>query len=595
MAGPAPTAFAIRGSVCLLLGGLVVASVPLVTSNAYYLFLLTFAGIYLLAAIGYNVVAGYTGIISLAHGALVCLGAYTTAILTVSHGWPFWPAALASMAVGGVASAIVSLPALRLSSWYFVLITIVFTTTVTALVTDLRDLTGGYGGIVGVPAPALFAHKFTLAQMFWLVVALNVAAWWVLGNIVNSRIGWSLRAVRDSSITALANGVSVAKARIFAFVFAGAAAGLAGALFAVVKEVVTPEDFPFSFSIFFLFIVVLGGSARLSGPLLGVIAFYIAPELLGSLKEDRMVVYGLGLLAVSVFLPEGIAGKMASLWEARRAGERHKRPLADPPRSTKAKLRPVAGAELRVQSLTKRFGGVIALDGVSTTVAAGSIHAIVGPNGSGKTTFLNLVSGLYRTDGGSIHLGGVELVGLAPQQIARLGVRRTFQTPKLLGDLTVLENIRFGAYDQEASSGLDIALTLPRARREAAAFEAEAFALLALVGLSERAGDRAADLPHGQQRLVEIARALAGRPRLLLLDEPAAGLSMGELKKLGAVLQEIRRLGFTVVIVEHHIELVLEVAQAAMVLDYGRLLVEGSPQSVFRDEAVVKAYTGARA
>jgi branched-chain amino acid transport system permease protein len=273
MAGPAPTAFAIRGSVCLLLGGLVVASVPLVTSNAYYLFLLTFAGIYLLAAIGYNVVAGYTGIISLAHGALVCLGAYTTAILTVSHGWPFWPAALASMAVGGVASAIVSLPALRLSSWYFVLITIVFTTTVTALVTDLRDLTGGYGGIVGVPAPALFAHKFTLAQMFWLVVALNVAAWWVLGNIVNSRIGWSLRAVRDSSITALANGVSVAKARIFAFVFAGAAAGLAGALFAVVKEVVTPEDFPFSFSIFFLFIVVLGGSARLSGPLLGVIAF----------------------------------------------------------------------------------------------------------------------------------------------------------------------------------------------------------------------------------------------------------------------------------------------------------------------------------
>jgi branched-chain amino acid transport system permease protein len=576
-----------RRSSYLLAGAACIALVPLLVSNGYLMFLLTLSGIYVLAGMGYNVVAGYTGIISLAHGALICVGAYATAILTVKYGWPFWPAAVVSTLVGMAASALVSLPALRLSSWYFVLITIVFTTTVTALVADLRELTGGYGGIVGVPPPSVLGVKFATPHMFWLVLGLNVAVWWVLGNLIDSRIGWSFRAVRDSTISALTNGVSTAMVRLFAFVFAGGVAGLAGALFASLKVVVTPEDFPFQFSIFFLFVVVLGGPARLAGPLLGVLAFYVLPELLGGLKEYRMIIYGVGLLAVSVFLPEGIAGKLGQLARGRRT----------PPKIVHGgvTLRPIAGAGLRIDDLIKRFGGVTALDSVSVTVAASTIHAIVGPNGSGKTTLLNMVSGLYPADGGTIRLDTIELVGRAPQNIARLGVRRTFQTPKLLAELSVLENVRFGAYDQEKSTGIGIALALPGARREARRLEQEAMGLLALVGLAERASEPAGDLPHGQQRLVEIARALAGRPRLLLLDEPAAGLSMGELQRLGDIMREIRRLGVTLVMVEHHIELVVDVAQTVMVLDQGRLLIEGTPEEVFRSESVISAYTGTHA
>jgi len=572
------------------------ALIPVLTTNSYYLFLLAFSGVYMFAAMGYNVIAGYAGIISLAHGALLCMGAHATAILTVTYGWSFWPAALVSAAVGVIASAVISLPALRLSSWYFVLITIAFTTAVTAMVTDLRGLTGGYGGIVGVRPPSLFGSAFTTREMFWLILTLNVVTWWILSNLIHSRIGWSLRAIRDVNVSA-ANGVSVVNVRLFAFLFAGGVAGLAGALFAVLKIVVTPEDFPFDFSIFFLFVIVLGGSARLSGPLLGVLAFYVLPELLGSLKEYRMIVYGVGLLAFSVFLPEGIAGGFATLARRWRLTN-WLSPSGDI--STYAKLGAFAlpesrkGAALSIDDVSKEFGGVRALDSVTVAVESGEIYAIVGPNGSGKTTLLNMISGLYRPTSGTVRLDAVELKGQKPEKVARLGVRRTFQTPKILRELTVLENVRFGAYDLESASGVELAFALPRARAENASLNANAFELLTLVGLQGRAFDRAEELPHGQQRLVEIARALMGRPRLLLLDEPAAGLSLGELERLGALMREIRRRGVTLVMVEHHIELVADVAQSVTVLEQGRVLVTGDPATVFQHPEVIAAYTGAK-
>lgn len=596
LASPVPRLPAVRIAVAAII---LLAGVPLLIPDSYYLFLLTFAGIFVLAAMGFNILAGYTGIISLAHGAMFCIGAYTTAILTVKYGWSFWPAAVAAVAVTSVVSALISLPALRLSSWYFVLITIAFTTTVTALVSDPRALTGGYGGIQGIPSPELLGFKFRSEHMFWLVLALNVGVWWVIANLVNSRVGWSLQAIRDSSICARTIGVSFTRMRLFAFVFAGSIAGLSGALYAVMKVVVTPEDFPFDFSIFFLFILILGGSARLSGPLLGVIAFYIVPELLGSLKEYRMIIYGVGLLAFSVLLPEGIAGGLDNLrrrYALRNplAGSSAPVPAPVPPASQHAAhmVPPVAGMSLRVDKVSKAFGGVRAVNDVTLTVAGGSVRAIVGPNGSGKTTLLNLISGLYPASEGAILLGDTRLTDLPAHRIARLGVRRTFQTPKLLGALSVLENVQFGAYDREQSMGVEVALSLPRARAEREELRAQALALIALVGLADRANDRASELPHGQQRLLEIARALMGRPRLLLLDEPAAGLSMGELERLAELIKEIRRLGVTLVMVEHHVELVMGVAQEVTVLDQGKVLASGAPEEVFRNPLVVSAYTG---
>ncbi|VTU39959.1 branched-chain amino acid ABC transporter ATP-binding protein/permease [Variovorax sp. PBL-E5] len=582
---------------------LVLAGIGAALWNSYYLLLMTFAAIYVLAAVGLNLLTGYAGIVSIAHGALVCVGTYATAIATVHYGWNFWPAMLLSAAVGLVFSTLLALPALRLSSWYFVLITIAFSLAVTAMLNDLRSFTGGYGGIVGVAKPSVLGLKLDGFGLFALVLAAVALLCWVTHNIIDSRLGWALRSIREGDVRARANGVSTARLRLFAFAMSGAIAGLAGAFYASAKGVVTPEDFSFDFSIFFLFVVVLGGPARLAGPLLGVAAFYVLPEMLGSLKEYRMIAYGVGLLVFSVFLPEGLAGAIAALDErraARRAAARVGQRCAGPSAATTprdpvaAPAERVTGVGIEVRDLVKQFEGVRALDGVSLDVRPGSIHVIVGPNGSGKTTLLNMISGFYPCTSGSIRLDGTEITGRGPTSIARMRVQRTFQTPKLLGELTLLENVRFGGYVREQSTGLELALRLPRARREAANLDAEALRWLALVGLADRAHERAAGLPHGQQRLVEIARALIGQPMLLLLDEPAAGLSMNELDELGDLMRAIRQMGTTLIMVEHHIELVADVADSVTVLDQGRILAEGTAEEVFNSAEVVRAYTGAK-
>lgn len=598
-AAPMPPPPAVRARLpaltTVVCAALIAAGLAAALSSSYFLMLMTFAAIYVLAAMGLNLLTGYAGIVSVAHGALICVGSYACAIATVRLGWSFWPAAALSAAVGMGFSALLGLPALRLSSWYFVLITIAFSLSVTAMINDLRALTGGYGGIVGIPPPALFGLPLEGFALLALVAAATALLWWAMRNLLHSRVGWALQSIREGDVRAQANGVSTARLRLFAFAFSGAIAGLAGAFFASAKTVVTPEDFSFDFSIFFLFVVVLGGGARLAGPLLGVAAFYVLPELLGSLKEYRMIAYGVGLLAFSVLLPEGLAGALAAIDE-RRAQRARPAPAADGAAAVQAQPAPaVAGMAVDVRELVKDFGGVRALDGVSVNVRPGHIHAIVGPNGSGKTTLLNLISGFYRPTSGAVDLGGVPAHTRGPTDIARLGVQRTFQTPRLMGELSVLDNVRFGGYVRERASGLELALRLPRALYESRAFDAEAMRLLATVGLAARAHERAALLPHGQQRLVEIARALLGRPRLLLLDEPAAGLSLGELDELGALMRAIRGTGITLVMVEHHIELVADIADTVTVLDRGRVLAEGTPQQVFADPAVIAAYTGGSA
>jgi ABC-type branched-subunit amino acid transport system ATPase component len=268
---------------------------------------------------------------------------------------------------------------------------------------------------------------------------------------------------------------------------------------------------------------------------------------------------------------------------------------APPARAARAEAAPVAGAALEVEGARKRFGGVVALDGVSMTAEAGTCHAIVGPNGSGKTTLLNVVGGYYSLDEGRVVIGGEEVAGRPAHAIAALGVGRTFQTPRLLAGLTVLDNVMLGAFTSERATAGEIALTLPRARREDARLRATALDYLDFVGLGSRAGDLAGEVPHGQQRLVEIARALVGRPRLLLLDEPAAGLSMSELDRLDQLIHSIRRLGSTVVIVEHHLDLVASIASRVTVLDRGAVLADDAPQAIFSNEAVLRAYMGDRA
>jgi branched-chain amino acid transport system permease protein len=564
---------------------LLALSLPAWVENKFLLFLATQAGVYMIVAMGLNFVSGYAGQTSLAQGALTAVGAYTAAIVMLDGHASFWIAALAAVVSTTLVGSIMALPALRLSAWYFALISLTFAQVVGDLIVEWRSITRGFSGIVNIPRPSLFGHSFSDKDLYLLVVVVVIAMFLVLRNLIQSRIGRAMVAVRDNPLAAMASGASLLSVKMFAFGISAALAGLGGALYAVQKTVISVDDFAVDFSIFFLLIIVVGGSGRLWGPIVGTLVFFLVPETLGALQSWRVLVYGVALLLLMLFAPNGVVGALESAWRRHRpAGRSSHRELIE--------QSPIEGARLEVRDIKKRFGGIQALDGAALSVDAGATHAVVGPNGSGKTTLLNMICGFFRVDAGLVHLGQSALLGRKPHAIARLGVGRTFQTPKLLGGMTVLDNVLLGAYASERASIVEIALRLPRARREDAELRSIAMHYLTFVGLASRAFDLAGDIPHGQQRLLEIARVLIGRPRLLLLDEPAAGLSMVELDRLGELVRSIAKLGTTVVIVEHHLELVGEICDNVTVLERGRVLALGTPVEVFSNPEVMSAYMG---
>lgn len=568
---------------------LLVGVLPMLVRGEFVLFLATQVGIYFLVALGLNLLSGYGGQISLGHGALVAIGAYAAAISMVDHHLSFWVALPIALVLTAGAGALMALPTFRLSTWYFALITLGFANVVGGLLTEWRELTHGFAGIVGVPKPVVFGHTLSQAELYGLIIASGLGAFLAVRNLIHSRFGRALLGLHEHSVLVSGVGASLVRLKLQAFVISAALAGLAGAFMAVHKTVITPEDFPTDLSTFFLLVIVLGGMGRMHGALVGTLVFFIVPELLAELHDWRLLIYGSSLLLLILFAPSGLAGGLENLVK------RIRKPREIPEPEQVQTLHRIEGTALEISDVSKRFGGIAAVSNVSLSLEPGSVHAIVGPNGSGKTTLLNLISGYYPLDGGRITIGREDVAGRTAGQIARIGVRRTFQTPKLIPELDVLENVMLGAFSDEKSPLAAVALGLPGARREARERTAEAFRYLHFVGLHKRAHDPAGDVPHGQQRLVEIARALVGRPSLLLLDEPAAGLSLAELDGLARLVHEIARLGTTVIIVEHHLELVANLARSVTVLDGGRILASGTPEAVFNDEKVMAAYMGKRA
>lgn len=505
--------------------------------------------------------------------------------------------AVVAIVVSIVAGTIMALPALRLSAWYFALITLGFAEVTEQMLVQWVPLTHGFGGLIGVPMPSFGGPQLGPREFLWLVLVIDLLAFLLVRNIIRSRLGRSLIAVREGGTAAVASGISVVRAKLFAFMVSAGLAGLAGALLAAQQTVITPDIFTVDFSVFFLVAVVLGGAGRLWGPVVGCIAFFALPELLTALGTWRLAVYGIVLIVLMVFAPSGIAGAVAQLAGRlksalpTRVAERLS--VGAAPSAPNAWVHGgSAGAEMTMENLRMTFGGVVAVDDVSLRVAAGTVQAVVGPNGSGKTTLLNLISGYYRPVSGLVRIGERNVVGSSPPAIARMGLGRTFQTPRLLPDLSLLENVLLGAYPRERSTGLEVALRLPRARKEARLIREEALASLDFVGLADHAALPAGEVPHGQQRLAEIARSLVGQPQVLLLDEPAAGLSLRELDLLSELIREIRRRDITVILVEHHIDLITEICDRVLVLNRGAVLTEGVPADVFAHPEVIAAYTG---
>jgi branched-chain amino acid transport system permease protein len=570
---------------------------PFVAGSDYIFFKAGMVGIYILVAIGFNLLYGVSGQVSLGHGAILGVGAYVTGVLMAKYAWGFYPAAIAAIAAGVVVGVILGLPALRLSTWYFALITLGFSQVVVGLVEHFKDLTGGHGGLVGIPILLM------PDQLYVLVLACIVVGLTLYRTISHSRLGRGLLAVKEAGEAGAVSGVPAKSLKLFAFAVSGAFAGAGGALFAAEQQVLTPPQFGVELSIFFIVVLVAGGTGRWLGPVIGSLAFFAVPELLTSLEEWRVVIYGAALLAFMAFAPDGIMGAGDAL--VARVRRRVRRPAAAEPAPPPGALvdvgrvalpgrddKELQGAGLVVDAVTIRFGGIAALDGASLAVRPGGIHALVGPNGSGKTTLLNVITGIYVPDAGTVTLDGRELTGNVPWRIARMGVSRTFQTPRLLKELSVRENVLLGGYPAEHATAPEVVGRLPRARRDAKLLRARADALLEALELPIDPEAVAGELPHGRQRLVEIARALMAEPGVLLLDEPAAGLAAEELESLDRVIRELSTAGLTVLLVEHHIGWVRSICDSATVLDQGGVVTDGTPEEVFGHARVRETYLG---
>lgn len=572
------------------------------------LYLVDIMLLYMLVAMGLNMLSGYVGAASIGHIALFAIGAYTEAILTVTYGWHVWPAVVVGALVAMAAALPVGLILLRLSGWYFSVVTLLLVVVVADLILQQKDLTGGGAGIFGLTTPYIGSRQLDIRDYVYLIGGINVATFLMLRHLYDaSRWGKAFQAVRQAEPAARAVGIHPFMVQESALAVSGFLAGLAGALFAPLPGIVNPDSFPILDSIFFLLAILAGGLGTVPGPVVGTVALYVVPEWIhrqDSLKDWSFLIYGLLLLGFVMFLPEGIVGGVTRLWHGAFGQRiaRAKPELSWPAgematQSATSYLNSEAvgtgGTILEVAGLEKRFGDLKALDGVSIKVKPGTIHAIVGPNGSGKTSLLNVVSGFYRQERGSVTMGGRELArGRAAASIRR-GIARTFQTPQILPALTGLENVALGCHTTGRTTILEGMLPLPNVRREFAEFRERAKACMTLVGLGPAAAEGpCGTLPFAHRRLLEIARALAGQPRVLLLDEPASGLHPDEVREFATLLRALRSAGLTIVLVEHNFTLVGELADTITVMDAGKVLAEGDFESVRTNPAVVEAYLG---
>jgi branched-chain amino acid transport system permease protein len=548
--------------------------------DGYILNILLQATTFAIAVFGLSVVLGLCGQINLAQAAFFGLGAYAVGIGTTDLHLSYWLCLAGGCVIALAAGAFLGASTLRLGGHYLAMVTISFQQIVTLIMINAIWLTHGPDGVSNIGRPALFP---TSQGYLGFCVAMLAIVGYLVWHLPDTRLGRAMRAVRDNELAAGVNGIDIFRTKVYAFALCAALGGLAGGLFAGGFAYVSPDQFSFAESIIFLTMSLLGGVASPIGSAIGTGLLILIPEWLRFMKEIPglyLAVYGLFVILIIRFMPDGIWGFVS-------AGLARLRVKAKtPPATATLQLKPATvGGDivLEVTGLAKYFGGLKAVDGVDIQVKRGGVHALIGPNGSGKTTTLNVLSGLYKATAGKIVLDGTDITNMPPHLRTAAGLGRTFQNIRLFRSMTALENVEIGAErpgNTLIKQGGDAALT------------ERAMEALTFVGLGSRANELISSFSYGHQRLIEIARALAANPTLLLLDEPAAGLNSTEKLELHELLKRIAAQGLTILIIDHDMTLVSEAAQHITVLNFGRRIADGESMAVLRHPDVVSAYLG---